>query len=555
MGSTLLLLDNKFVLNNSTKDQLDTIKSVAGATFSYKIKAWTWKADYKTYTSLVKTFPQLIISSGVKIWVDKYLRAIQRMLDIKDLVPILKSENVDKLYEYQKYGVNFMIKGIRVICADDMGIGKTCQSIVAAEEINAKNILIITPNSVKFNWEIELTQWGSKSITIINGEKNKRKKLISNYKDGYMVINYESVRIHPELADMPWDVIIYDEAHRLKNRKAHHTEACKNIKSKYCWLLTGTPMENAPQELWSLLNMLFPDTFSSYWKFIDQYCVVENNEFNGNNVKIPLRAISPIEIYKLIKPIMIRRLKKEVLSQLPEKQYITIPVEMKKDDRRVYDEVLKDMITVLDNGEIAATPTVIAQFTRLKQICISQHLLGTKRTDIVSAKLEALETLVESCMDLHKIVIFTTFAEALHIVRRRFEELKWKTVELHGKITPEERQKSIDRFINVPDVRIFLATIQAGGTGIDGLQRVSDICIFLDKHPNPMKNLQAEDRLMRLGQKNALTIYNIVNKDSIEEYIEYKLLRKEISFNHIIEGKFTFLEKYFGGNLSKYWNV
>ena len=551
----LIYLDGKFALSGYCFNDLESIKAIPGFNFNKRCNCWMSQADYKTYKQVKISFVDIIISEEVEQWVRKHLAARERMKRVKEVTDITLTSNIaSSLYGYQRVGVNFLLKGQRVICADDMGLGKTLESIAAAEEQGLHRILIITLNSVKFSWESELIKWGSKPITVVNGDKKKRDKAIAAYKGGYMVINYEGCRIHPELAGMEWDCVICDEAHKLKNKDTLHTIAIKRIKSRYAWALTGTPMENAPQELWSLLNWLFPKSFSSYWKFIDQYCVV--NEFEneqGKEIRVPVGAISPKEIHQLLQPCMIRRLKTEVLPDLPEKQYTTIPVDMGADDRRVYKDILKDMIAVLDNGDVMVTPTVLTQFTRLKQVCISQHLLGTKRNGVSSAKLQALEELIESGIANHKIVVFTTFAEALKIARDNLNKKGWQTAEIHGDVTPEGRQVELRRFQNNPDCRIILITIQAGGTGLDGLQRVADMCIFLDKHPNPMKNLQAEDRLMRIGQKNGLGIYSIINRDSIEEYIEYRLLRKETSFNHIIDGKFTFLEK-FSADLKQRWN-
>lgn len=551
----LIFVDNKFVISGTTMNDIESIKAIPGANFNQRMKAWAWQADYKTYSQVKISFPDINISNDVQIWVNKFLAARDRMKCIKNQQEVTLTRDItSKLYGYQRTGVNFMIKAGRVINADDMGLGKTLESIAAAEESGANRILIVTLNSLKFNWEAELNKWGSKPVTIINGDKAKKDKRIAEYQTGYMVINYEAMRLHPELAGMQWDVMICDEAHKLKNKDTLHTIAIKKIKSKYAWALTGTPMENAPHELWSLLNWLFPKSFSSYWRFVDQYCVV--NEFAGKDdktIRVPVGAISSKEMHELLQPVMIRRLKTEVLPDLPEKQYVSIPIEMSKEDRRVYKDILKEMIAVLDNGDIVATPTVLTQFTRLKQACISQHLLGTKRTGVTSAKLQALEDLVESSIADHKIVVYTTLAEGLKIARNNLNARGWNTAEIHGDITPEGRQLAIRKFQTDPNCRIFLATIQAGGTGIDGLQYAADQFIYLDKHPNPMRNLQAEDRLMRIGQKNALTIYSIINKDSIEEYIEYRLLRKETSFNFIIDGQLTFLNKYYD-HLSKHWN-
>lgn len=554
----LMLIGNKFVMSGTTLDDRESIKAIPGSDWSKRLRAWSWKVDYKTYKQILISFPSVNIADEVRVWVEKHLRGVQKLKYIKTLSPTdltFSNAIMDRLYPYQKVGVNFMKNGVRVLVADDMGLGKTLQSIAAAEETDCKRILVITLNSVKFNWESEIIKWGTGYVTVINGDRKKRDQQLALYKTHgkYLIINYEGVRIHQdELSDIKWDAIIIDEAHKLKNKDTLHTIACKRLDSKYCWLLTGTPMENAPHELWSLLNMLFPDYFSSYWKFVEQYCVMDEFEKDDKTIRVPNGAISSKEIHELLQPVMIRRLKEEVLPDLPDKQYVTIPIEMAKKDRRVYKDLLKEMISVTDKGEVVATPTVLAMFTRLKQVCITQHLLDVNKTTARSAKLDALEDLIESCIADHKIVVYTCFSEALKFVRSNLQARGWKTVEIFGEVTPEGRQIAIKQFQSDPSVRIMLCTIQAGGTGLDGLQYASDIEIFLDKHPNPMKNLQAEDRLMRIGQKNALTVYSIINKDSIEEYVEYKLMKKEMSFNNIIDGQYTFLEKYLD-NISKNW--
>lgn len=553
-----MLIGGKFVMSGTTPDDREPIRAIPGSDWSKRYKAWVWKPDHKTYKQILISFPGIHISDEVKVWVEKHLRGVQKLKYLKNLPPeelTFTNAIMDRLYPYQKVGVNFMKKSVRTIVGDDMGLGKTLESIAAAEETGCKRVLVITLNSIKFNWESEIIKWGTGYVTVVNGDKKQRDKQLSLYKQygKYLIINYEGVRIHQEeLTAIEWDAIIVDEAHRLKNRDTLHTIACKRLRSKYCWLLTGTPMENAPHELWSLLNMLFPDYFSSFWKFVEQYCVMNEFDVEDKTVRVPTCAISSKEIHELLQPIMIRRLKEEVLPDLPDKQYVTIPVEMSKDDRRVYKELLKEMISITNKGDIIATPTVLTQYTRLKQVCITQHLLDSTKTSARSAKLDALEDLVESCIADHKIVVYTCFSEALKIVRTNLQARGWKTVEIFGEITPEGRQMAINLFQNDPTVRICLCTIQAGGTGLDGLQYASDIEIFLDKHPNPMKNLQAEDRLMRIGQKNALTVYSIINKDSIEEYVEYKLMQKEMSFNKIIDGQYTFLEKYME-HFSKSW--
>lgn len=540
---TLLILDDKFVISDSY-DYLDIIKSIPGHNWSQSFKAWTFVPEYPTYENIIRQIPEINVTDEVHDWVNKYLKSRQQMNNTKNLLDIkLPIPLNDVLYPYQRVGVNYMVKYKRVMNADDIGCGKTIQSIAAIQLIGSNNILVVCPNSLKFTWEAEIHKWTDKSTTVLTGPRAKREALINSYKGGYLIINYESFKLFPVLWECEWEVTIFDEAHRIKNRKAQHTIACKYVRSEYLWALTGTPMENRPSELWSILNALYPKTFSSYWRFIDQHCIVNELSQDDKVVRIPGAASYPKKLHALISPIMLRRLKTDVLQDLPEKTYQTIPVELAPEERRTYNEVLKDMLTVIDDVVIA-TPIVITQYTRLKQICISKELLGTNRDNVHSAKLDALSDLVESCIELHKVVIFTASLEALRLVKDRlYRDLGLVCLEISGAITPVNRQLAEAQLRDDASRRVLVATIQAGATGLN-LQS-ADVCIFLDKHPNPQLNIQGEGRLYRIGQKNNVTIYSIIAKDTIESYIENMLQKKEQQSNQVIDGTLKFMDKYY----------
>jgi SNF2 family DNA or RNA helicase len=227
-------------------------------------------------------------------------------------------------------------------------------------------------------------------------------------------------------------------------------------------------------------------------------------------------------------------------------------VELDSQDRKVYHDIITEMIAELDSGQIVATPTVIAQYTRLKQVCISRELLGSNRENVHSAKLDALSELIESAIPNHKIVMFTTQLEALKMVKDRiFRDHGIIPLEISGDVKTVDRQHNVDRFMNDPNARLFLITVKSGGVGLNLTS--ADICVHLDKHPNPQVNNQAEDRLYRIGQKKNVTVYSILAKNTLEEYIENMLLKKEIQFNSIIDGELKFVTKYLD-TLMRRWN-
>jgi len=546
-----MLINDKFVVS-APYDDKEFIKAIAGSSWSKSLKAWTFKPEYKTYKTIMQQVPNIVATDEVKQWVEKYLRACENMIRVKNLKDIkLPIELGEVLYPYQRVGANYMYKFKRIINADDMGLGKTLEAICAAEMTKQDSILIVCPNSLKFTWEEEIKKWTNTPVTVIHGSsKAKKQKIINSYNGGYLIINYESFKLFPVLWECYWDVAILDEAHNIKNRNAQHTKACKKIQSNWLWLLTGTPMENRPSELWSLLNILYPDSFGSFWRFVDQFCVVDEIEDGDRTIRIPGCASFPKELHELVSPIMIRREKNEVIKELPDKLYQTILVELDDADMKVYKSIVKEMMAVV-NDEVIATPTIITQYTRLKQVCISRELLSTNRENVKSAKLTALSDIVTSAIEGHKVVVFTTQLEALKLAKDNLLRRHGITsLEISGRVTDQDRQQNIKLFTNDPKYNVMLITIQAGGTGLT--LTAADICIFLDKHPNPMKNLQAEDRLYRIGQKNNVNIYSIIAKGTIEEYIENMLRKKEQQFDHIIGGELTFLEKYYNTYMDRW---
>lgn len=549
----IVLIEDKFCIGGLDQDGRDVAKNIPGANWSKRLMTYTWQPEYKTYKTIKQQFPGISVSDAVQKWVDKFLAACEKFETMKSVADVtLPVELGNKLFPYQRVGTNFMYKAKRVINADDMGLGKTLQAICACQMTGSDCILVVTLNSLKFTWEAEIKKWSDYNVTVLDGSREKKEKAINGFQGGFLIVNYESFKLFETLWECEWDVAIFDEAHRLKNPKAQHTIACKHVKSNWMWLLTGTPMENAPGELWSLLNILFPETFSSYWRFVDQYCVVNEIESDDKTIRIPGCASYPKEVHQLLSPIMIRRIKTDVLKDLPDKLYQNILVELDAADRKAYHDIIKEMIVVLDNGDVVATPTVIAQYTRLKQVCISRELLGSNRTNVHSAKLDALSELVESAIPFHKMVIFTTQLEALKLVKDRlFRDHGIIPLEISGDITTPNRQHNIDLFHNDPESKVFVITVKSGGVGLN--LTPADICINLDKHPNPMVNLQAEDRLHRIGQKKNVTVYSIIAKDTLEEYIENMLMRKEQQFNHIVNGELTFITKYLD-TLMKRWN-
>lgn len=522
------------------KQEAYKAKNVSGYKWDDKNGGWIYPLSIDTYTIIRQEFRQLKGSEAVKNWVlaerAKESELLKNQKVDPDTIP-LKTELAKRLYPHQKQGVYFMAQGKLVINADDMGLGKTLQAITACEELEAKNILVVCPNNLKLNWQDEFTFWLNKESTVW-GKKTKEGFAQNG---GICIINYEAVwardkakfpNMIPQLLKTEWDAIIFDEAHRLKNVKAKHTIICKKLKTEVKFPLTGTPIENKPDELFSILQLLFPKRFTSYWRFVDDWCNVEEFETKtGQKVKLVKGCKDPQGLHNLLKPHMIRRKKTEVLN-LPGKVYKKIPVELYPADRKIYDDLIEKMIAELpDSGDIVATPSILALNTRLRQVAISHKLLDSDKTKIKSAKIDALMELITDNVDYHKIVVYSTFRAAIDLIKPLLEAKKIKYVEYTGAVSQEQRQINKNQFQADQETRVFLGTIKAAGTGLT--LTASDLLIFLDREYNPALNAQAEDRADRIGQKELVNIWDLTVRDSIEEKIE-KILGRKIKINNSI---------------------
>lgn len=538
MTTTIANYENKLLVKTNHPE----VESVPGAKYDRKNNMVTFPMEYRTYQLIKKIEPGATESDSVHTWVERVKQVrIHREQLKKQPYPKFTVPYADKLFDYQRQGVNFMCKVPSVIMGDDMGLGKTLQTITAIQELGANRVLIVCPNSLKFTWYKEFEYWTGRKCHVVTSSNKKR--VLQSFREGVLVINYESIwdrktkEVLPEIKNINWDITVYDEAHRLKNRNATHTKACKKIKSERVFMLTGTPIENSPDELWSLLNLMYPKTFNSYWRFVDQWCKTNVMRIGGREIKNIVGCQDPQAMHEMLSPIMIRRLKKDVLHQLPDKLYKTITVELTPSDRRVYEELRDEMVTELSTGEVVITANVLSQMLKLRQVAISAQLLSEEESKgrVKSSKLDAVEELVINNIDSHKLVLFTQFKSSLKMMKNLLESHNIKCLEISGDISSEERQRNCDLFQTDDSYRVILCTIQTAGVGLTLTE--ADICVFLDKHYNPQLNKQAEDRLYRIGQKNVVQVISIIANDTLEERIEDMLRRKSDMFEQVVNGK------------------
>lgn len=405
-----------------------------------------------------------------------------------------------------------------------------------ASEMLGKKILVVCPASLKRNWQREFNFWApSKTVQVIDGDRRARKSQLASKNDVY-ILNWELVRLKDEgvfyvlnmLKKMKFDVVIMDEAHKLKNRKSQTSKSCKDLAKAIpnVILLTGTPFMNKPDELWSLLNILDSKKFSSYWKFVEEFCHLN---FNGFAKEVGgLKFEKKESLKKLLAPHMLRRTKMKVLADMPEKMVQKIYLPLDSNQKTIYKEMAKDMYTKI-NEEVVSASVVIAQITRLKQITIDPTLMlsPTDLSPLSGKKMEVILGIIEDLAD-KKVVIFSQFATACKRIHMTLQNAKYQGCILTGSNSSGERDYAVQKFQNDPDCQYLVVSTLAGGVGLT--LTAASTAIFVDKYWTPAINSQAQDRLHRVGQKEPVTIIELLAEQTIEEGIEEMLTKKYDQF-------------------------
>jgi SNF2 family DNA or RNA helicase len=541
-----LWVENEKIFLQVAFDDKEAAKSIPGRAWDPEKKAWSFPVESRVVTQAKTVFPDVIVESEIPVE--------SAIPEPTSPAPLIVVDSRFPLYDYQKVGVDFLIGVERALLADDMGLGKTLQIIAVLERSGSKKVLIVAPNSMKYVWKREIAKWSPEStVQVVDGDKTTRITQIMG-EQKYTIMNYEALRLHASISsgrkpvatlepalDRQWDALVFDEAHRIKNRAATMTLVSRAlaVRSKRVYHVTGTPIMNRSSELWSLLNILHPKTYGSFWAFAEKFCKVYHDGYGWIVEDFTDPTHPRVQLLRdTLKPLMIRRTKKEVLKDLPEKQVQQIWVDLDGSQKKIYDQMENAMLTELDTGQKISAAVVIAQITRLKQITIDPHLMiAESEVEISGAKIEALMDLVEG-LNGQKFAVFSQFAKAISRLSTKFDKLGIQHVVISGEVTGEDRDTAVERFQTDPDCRAILLTTQAGGQGLT--LTAASTAIFLDKCWTPALNIQAQDRLHRIGQKNPVTIYELLTNQSVEEYIEDLLAKKQQIFDQTIEGEDLF---------------
>lgn len=402
----------------------------------------------------------------------------------------------------------------------DMGTGKTHIGIARDRQIrfneNPNGVtLVVAPLAVHDSWQEKFQSLTP--LTVRRVDPKNRHDLFKKKAHVY-IVHWEALRLMPQLQDLGFQHVIADEVHRAKNRKSAQTKALKKIPALYKTGLSGTPATNAPQDLWSILNWLYPYEYRSYWKFYTRYVdydIVYPHGYHKINGPKNER-----ELQDRISPFYFRRLKSEVLNNLPDKVYSRIWVDLTPEQRRAYDQMNEEMIAWIGEhqDEPLIAPVVIAKLSRLQQFALAYLSWDDDEGRYVmtdpSSKLDALMELIADNPS-EQMVVFSQWKSPLKLAAQRLTKAKIPYAMYTGDESNVQRADSKQRFID-GRARILLASVGAGGEGVDGLQQAAATAVFLDRDWSPSKNFQAEDRLHRGGQTRTVQVIDIMARNTVD---------------------------------------
>ena len=424
------------------------------------------------------------------------------------------------------------------ILADDMGLGKTLQVLAfiaagkeEAEKNNRETCMVVAPTSVVYNWKYEAEKYTPElKVAVITGVKEKRSLLISGYQEFDLIItSYGALK--NDIADYQNKEFLYiflDEAQNIKNPETLNANSVKNLTARCAFALTGTPIENRLTELWSIFDFIMPGLLPERTRFMREY---EEPIMRHKN------AEKMTEFSAIIKPFILRRMKKDVLSELPDKIETNYLTEMTDRQKKLYAAFYRDfkreLVPKIEEFGLAKNHIqVLSALTRLRQICAHP---GTFLDEYSggSGKLDLAMDLIDQCISSgHSILLFSQFTKMLQIIRGELIRNDINYYYLDGKMKPEERMIEVDNF-NHDKESVFLVSLKAGGTGLNLTK--ADVVIHFDPWWNPAVENQASDRAHRLGQKNVVQVYNLLTEGTIEEMVARLKERK----TDLLEGLIT----------------
>lgn len=427
----------------------------------------------------------------------------------------------DRLRDYQAIDANFLKARSHAAVFNEQRTGKTPTTLIAVKDKLKKGV-IVCPAGLKLNWQREIKVWLGKESTVIRGTPKVRKGLYEAFNSstyGILIVSYETLRADFGTLFNPthFDVLIVDEAHRLRNFKTKQSRALYHFSlfASNVYALTGTPAVNHPSDVFGILKLLRPTKYKSYWQFIDRYFGSVDGYFGKEILDIRKDRLN--EFTQMLNDMSVNRKRKDVMAWIPKITQRTIELEFDTKQERHYKRALKEFLYGLE-GDEKDIPNTLAQLTRLRQICVDPHLL---ELDGASPKTDFIKEFLDD--NTGSVIIFSSFTSYLNHLASVVDG----AVLLTGEQSQSEKQEAIDAFQR-GSRRVLLANIRAGGVGFT-LDR-ADTIIFADRSYNPVDNEQAADRFVPTNpnvEYGAKEIIDLTIKNSIEEGINKLLADKQ----------------------------
>lgn len=406
------------------------------------------------------------------------------------------------------------------ILADEMGLGKTLETIAFLSlGKESRPILIVCPKSLIYNWENEFKKWDKQQkVFVFDGDKNSRLTLLSQIDDTkkeVFITSYDSLRNDlDEFEKHQFSYFVLDEGQNIANIAAKKTKAVKEIAADHKLVLTGTPIQNSLNDLWSIFDFLMPGYLPSYLNFQKEYGKLTIDDMNKKE-----------NLMKKIAPFVLKRTKKEVLTELPDKEEQIVTISMSEAQRKLYDAMMQKTIESLDKNENKIA--ILAQITRLREICVDPSMF-LENFEENSQKLETAKQMIASSIENgHKVIVFSTFVKTLEHLKKMLDEDNIRTDMIIGETKALDRIKISDEFNYDEKHKVILVSLKAGGTGLNLIG--GDIVVLLDPWWNVAAENQASDRAHRIGQKRKVTVMKLICKNSIEERVlQLQQMKKEL---------------------------
>lgn len=530
--------DARWALRDSQQDGLEALLQAAqrsGHTLHCHDDVWQLIAQIRDHghreAALAEAYPK-----GIK---DK---ALNKLLKVK-------------LYPYQAEGALFAARTGRCLIGDEMGLGKTIQAIAAAElfarHFGVRRVLVVCPTSLKHQWKNEFERFANREVQVIHGLRAQRQ---GQYREEVFckITNYETLARDADLIDA-WapELVIADEAQRIKNWNTIAARALKRITSPYCVVLTGTPLENRLEELISIVQFVDQHRLGPTWRLLDEHQLRDE----AGRV-IGYRALD--RIGQTLAPLMLRRRKSEVLTQLPPRVDNRIFVALTPEQRVHHDENGQIVTRIVSRwrktGYLSDTDQrrLTCALQNMRMVCNSTYLLD-KETDH-GHKVDELMTLLDELLEdpAAKAVVFSQWLGTHELIQRRLrnrvttpvsgndqlvpgkQQRPWGHVLFSGQVPGDKRGALVDEFHNNPDCRLFLST-DAGGVGLN-LQHAAAVVVNMDQPWNPAVLEQRIGRVHRMGQARGVQVINFIGQGSIEEGMLGTLAFKKSLFAGVLDG-------------------